>query len=221
MATPFMYLSLPTPSVTLGPAWASQLNTALETIDAHDHSNGKGTTIKTAGIEINADLNFNSFTAFGLKSVKLSQQSAALIGSTYAQSLFSLNGDLYYTTGSGTPVQLTSGGSIVSIPGALQTITYTAVSSSPYSVTTNDVLLAVDTSSARTITLPPAGSVSAGRVYIVKDLSGLSETNSVTVLPTGLDTIDGVDAISGGVTLASNYGSIFVVSNGLDRWAIV
>lgn len=220
MATPFMYLNLPTPSVTLGPAWASQLNTALETIDAHDHSNGKGTTIKTAGIEINADLNFSSYTAFGLKSVKLNAQSVALSGSTHAQSLFSLSGDLYYTTGSGVPVQLTSGGSIVSIPGALQTITYTAVSSSPYSVTTNDVLLAVDTSSARVINLPSAGSVSAGRVYIIKDLSGQSETNNITIYPSGSDTLDGADNLTG-ATLSSNYGSIFVVSNGFDRWAIV
>lgn len=217
MATQFMNLTLPTPSVTLGPQWANELNTALNIIDEHDHSNGKGTTIKTAGIEINANLDFNEFTLFGLKSVKLATQSGTLTGATNAQSLFSYNGDLYYVSGSGTAVPITSGASVVSVPGAMTTVPYSAVASSPYSATTLDVLLAIDTSSARTIILPAAASTSAGRIYIIKDASGLSETNNVTVNVTGSDTVDGASS----VVLSSNYGSVFVVSNGADRWTIV
>lgn len=217
MATPFMYLSLPTPSVTLGPAWASQLNAALEVVDAHDHSNGKGTTVKTAGIEINADLDFRSYTAFGLKSVKLSTQTSTLSGATHAQSLFSYNGDLYFTSGAGSPVQITASGAVVSVPGAVQTIPYAVVASSPYSATTNDVVLVVDTSAARTINLPAAVSTSAGRIYMVKDGTGNSETNAITILPNGADVID----LQASATLETNFGSLFLVSNGIDRWVIL
>ena len=213
-----MYLSLPTPSVTLGPAWASQLNAALEAVDAHDHSNGKGTTIKTAGIEINADLNFNEFSLFGLKSVRLSTQASTLSGASNAQSLFSHNGDLYFTSGGGSPVQITAGGDVKSVPGAVETIAYSAVSSSPYSATTSDVVLVVDTSAARQILLPAAVSTSAGRIYIIKDGTGNSETNAITITPVLGDTVD-LDAA--GTTLSSNFGSVFLVSNGVNSWTIL
>jgi hypothetical protein len=217
MATPFMFLNLPVPSVTLGPAWASQLNVALEVIDEHDHSNGKGTTVKTAGIEINADLNFNDYTLFGLKSVKLATQSVALSGATHAQSLFSLGGDLYFTSGAGSPVQITSGGAVVSVPGAVQTMPYSAVASSPYSATTVDVVMVVDTTAARTIILPAAATTSAGRIYVVKDGTGLSETNAITINPTGADTID----LQASASLESNFSSVFLISNGINNWTIL
>lgn len=217
MTTPFMNLSLPTPSVTLGPAWASQLNAALAVIDAHDHSNGKGTTIKTAGLELDGDLTFNGFTAFNLKSVKLASQSATLTGLTNAQSLFSYGGDLYWNH-SGTPVPITSGGGLVPQAAAMTTMNYTAVASD-YTASTVDVLLVVDTNAAREITLPLATSVSTGRIYIIKDGTGLSETNNITIKanPAGSDTIDGQSSIAYG----SNYGSIFLVTNAVDRWVIV
>lgn len=217
MITPFMYLSLPTPSVTLGPAWASQLNAALEAVDAHDHSNGKGTTIKTAGLEINADLNFNEFSSFGLKSVRLSTQDSTLSGAVNAQSLFSYSGDLYFTSGAGSPVQITAGGSVVSVPGAVQTIPFTVVASSPYSATTNDVVMSVDTSASRTIILPAAASTSAGRIYMIKDGTGGSETNPITITPTLGDSID----LEASATIDSNFGSVFLVSNGVNSWTIL
>ena len=58
--TPNMNLSLPVPTSTVGPAWASQLNTAVEVVDDHDHSSGKGKKVTPAGISINADLDINS-----------------------------------------------------------------------------------------------------------------------------------------------------------------
>jgi hypothetical protein len=49
MATANMNLSLPTVSVTIGPTWATQLNTALETVDVHDHTSGKGVQVPLPG----------------------------------------------------------------------------------------------------------------------------------------------------------------------------
>lgn len=212
-----MYLSLPTPSVTLGPAWASQLNAALEAVDAHDHSNGKGTTVKTAGLEINADLNINEYSLFGLKSIRLATQVATLSGAANAQSVFSYGGDLYFTSGAGSPVQITSGGAVVSVAGAVQVIPYAAVASSPYSATTADVVMVVDTTASRTIILPAAVTTSAGRIYVVKDGTGNSETNPITISPTGADTID----LQASATLESGFGSIFLVSNGVNSWTVI
>ena len=45
MATTYMNLTLPTVGTTVGPTWASLLNTAITSIDSHDHSSGKGATI--------------------------------------------------------------------------------------------------------------------------------------------------------------------------------
>lgn len=213
----FMNLQLPTVSVTLGPTWASELNVALEVIQEHDHSDGKGTRVKTAGIEINADLDFNSLRAIGLLSVKLEDQLATLSGASNALSLFAYSGDLYYVSGAGSAVQLTAGGSIISTPSALQTVAYNPISSNiVLTALSTEVVLAVDTSAPRSITLPPASAVSAGRIFVVKDATGGSETNAITLLPDGSDVIDGALSAS----LNSAYGAIWVTTNGIDKWSI-
>ncbi len=213
-----MNLDLPVVSTTLGPEWANLLNAALQVIDEHDHSNGKGVTVKTAGIEINADLDFGSFSAFGLKSLKLVTQLSTLTGPTNAQSIYSVNGDLYYTSGSGTAVQLTAGGSIIPTPSAVDSIPYVNIASdTTISPASTDVLLAVDTTASRTITLPAASAVAAGRLYVVKDRTGNSETNTITVLADGTDNIDGAAS----QVFGSNYGAFMVVSNGVNGWVII
>jgi hypothetical protein len=50
-----MTISLPTVGVTAGPTYASLVNAAFETVDAHDHTTGKGVQVPTAGININAN----------------------------------------------------------------------------------------------------------------------------------------------------------------------
>src|SRR5690606_39067729 len=110
MATNFMNLTLPVPTVTLGPDYALQNNTAFEAIDSHDHTSRKGTKVPTAGLNINANLNFNGFKPFGLLSLQLNSQSADLSGAPHANSVFAKSGNLYFTNGSGTVVQITTGG---------------------------------------------------------------------------------------------------------------
>ena len=48
-----------TVSVTPGPDWATNLNTSLDAIDAHDHTSNKGVRIVPSAININAALEFN------------------------------------------------------------------------------------------------------------------------------------------------------------------
>lgn len=60
MATANMNLDLPTVGVTVGPTWASQLNTAITSIDSHDHTSGKGVQIPSAALNIDADVDWGN-----------------------------------------------------------------------------------------------------------------------------------------------------------------
>lgn len=85
-----------------------------------------------------------------------------------------------------------------------------------YTVLPNDHIIGVtDTSMPRIITLPPAASVEAGRVYSIKDESGLAGTNNITVLPDGAELIDGAASY----LVTTNYGSVSVYCDGAN-WMI-
>ncbi|HET9432864.1 MAG TPA: hypothetical protein VFO37_03865, partial [Chitinophagaceae bacterium] len=79
------------------------------------------------------------------------------------------------------------------------------------------VFIAVDTSASRTITLPAANAVTTGRIYAIKDETGLSNTNPITIDAAGADLIDG----QANVSLASNFGCIWLISNGVDEFLIL
>lgn len=217
MATTFLNLILPVPTVTLGPAWASQINTAFEVIDAHDHSSGKGVRIPTAGLNINADLDFNENAALDLELANLIDRDSSPTGSAFATSVSVFDGDLYYTNASGVAVQLTTGGSIVAPPGNAQVFEFQNVTSDLVISSASDIVyLAVDTSIARTITLPLASSVSAGRIYVIKDRSGQANSNPITLAVTGSDLVDGQSS----QTFNSDYGTWMIVGDGSASWYI-
>lgn len=217
MATNFMNLDLPTPTVTLGPEWATDLNTALELVDEHDHSSGKGAPVPTSGLNINADVPFNEYRASNLFSAKFMEQDATLTGASNANSVYSVSGDLYYTSGAGVAVQLTSGGSIVAVPANTESFQFDEVSTDlVISPSDNFVVLDVDTSAARSITLPAASAVAVGRVYIICDQDGDSEANNITILPDGSDTILG----EASYIVDSNYAAVMLIGNGLDGWRL-
>lgn len=129
--TPNMSMVVPEVLITTGPTYATQVNTALDVLDAHDHSPGKGVRITPSGLNINSDLTFNNNSATNLKSLVLAAQTSAANGAIYR------NGDdLYYKRGDGTIVQITtSGGVNVSGVGGITGLaapasaTYTSASS--------------------------------------------------------------------------------------------
>lgn len=110
--TPYMGLILPVVSTTIGPDWATYLNTALTSVDSHNHAPGKGLQVTVAGININADLSFASFNATTLRSIRLNTQTAVLALATDVGCIYQVNGDLYYNNGAGTSIKITSGTSI-------------------------------------------------------------------------------------------------------------
>lgn len=216
--TTFMNLTLPTVSVTLGPTYATQNNEAFEAIDSHDHSSGKGVQIPTTGLNINAHLNFQGTKAYNLFSTQYSNQATALTGASNALSISTTSGDLYWTNSAGNSVQITSGGAVITSPGTVTALEATAVNTN-VTISPSDtfVVLLVDTTSSRTIDLPLASTVATGRIYIIKDKSGLSNTNPVTVARQGSDTIDGATSYS----LASNYGAKMYIGDGVSSWSAI
>lgn len=110
--TPYMSLLLPTVSVTLGTTWAEENNDAFTTVDSHDHTSGKGVQVPTGGININADLDFNSYNAIGLRSTRFDAQVSAIAEVTDIGCLYVAGVDLYYNDGNGNQIQLTAGGAL-------------------------------------------------------------------------------------------------------------
>lgn len=216
--TPEMNLELPTPSVTLGPEWAIELNAALTVIDSHNHSSGFGAYIHPSGLDIDSDLDFQGNKAFNLKSSKYDDQASTLTGATNASSVYSKLGDLWFTNGSGVAVQLTSGSSIISAPSSVESFEYTEVNTDLVIAPSDTfVVLNVDCSAARNITLPSASAVVPGRIYFIKDGTNQSETNTLTVTPNGADTIN----LAATWTITSDGGAILVSSDGISNWSVL
>jgi len=208
-----MFLDLPDVGITLGPTWAAKLDTALTAVDYHDHTTGKGKPINSAAIVIDADLSFHSNNLFALRSLSFTNQGSAI---TTPGSIYEYGGNFYYTNSAGTPIQLTNGSSIVSAAAYL----VEANVSSNIVISSGDTFtfLRVNTSAARTITFPAASSVTAGRFYYVKDITGNASTNNITLIKNGSDKFDGISANR---VLAAAYESVMVVSNGVDGWELV
>lgn len=213
MSTVNMALTLPTVGVTAGPTYASLLNTAVETIDAHDHTTGKGVQVPTAGININANLEFNSYAAVEVSFIGLEAQGSA--PSTNKSVYVNASNDLYYKNSSGTSVQITNGSSLAAVGTGV--ITYSSITSSPYSVVTGDAqkVLGVNTSTAKTLNLPAASNVMC---LWIKDVTGSAATNNITIAPNGADTIEGV---AGNLVINETYSSRTLMSDGVSRWFVV
>lgn len=78
------------------------------------------------------------------------------------------------------------------------------------------VLAYTSISAARTVTLPPANSFDPSQRVRVADFSGsASGTNTITVVPTGSDTINGGSS----VVISVAYGSVEFICNGANAWA--
>jgi len=109
MTTGNMDLTIPVVGTTVGPTWATQINTALETISDHTHTSGDGSLITPAAININADLPLNGWAATDAEYFGCTDQAAVLADSNIAYALYSVGGNMYWRTSGGTDVQITDG----------------------------------------------------------------------------------------------------------------
>jgi hypothetical protein len=110
--TPFMNLNLPVPTVTIGPDWAAQLNSAIELVDSHDHTSGKGVRITPSAMNINSDLDFKSNNIINTRSYRMAPNGSPISNPSDIRTLYAAGGELYYNDASGNQIQITAGGAL-------------------------------------------------------------------------------------------------------------
>lgn len=214
-----MNITIPVPQVTSGPQYAEQVSDALDVIAEHTHtgsSNGDGNQIPSAGLDINEDLSIQNNNLISLRSARFTDQPSTLAGIGDVGCLYEKDGDLYFNNEEGIPVQITSGNSI-NFQG---NVNYGVLSvSNNYTIDYLDTFTVLEcdsTSSTILITLPSITDIPAGRLYIIKDFNGTSESNFIRVNPAGTDTID--DSLF--YTIQDNYSAISVISDGVGNWSL-
>jgi hypothetical protein len=146
VTSPNMGLIVPTPETAgvtgtgdAGPQYAVNVSNALNTIDAHDHSSGKGVLINPAGLNISADLPFQSNNATQIRAARFTSQATGLSLTGDFNELFVKLGDLWYINSGGTPVQVTSGAQVQSpgSPAVTDFIQIGATGAAPIAVATS------------------------------------------------------------------------------------
>lgn len=223
--TPNMGLVLPVPSSEPGPAWAAEIVTAFGAVDVHDHSGGKGVQVTPAGLNINADVSFaNSGSPVAATGLRMAKFTSLGADPTDVSGIYVKSGDLWYNNAGGSHVQLTSGTTLATsvLPPANWTTTSTSVDLTIPAAATYTTVLVDSTSGARVITLPLASAVASGRYFVVKQASSVS--TSITVVPAGADTIDGLTTVTVNAQsfyVGTNRGAIIFVSDGVSQWRMV
>ena len=215
-----MGLTVPVSGSTPGPLYATEVSSDLDIIAGHRHtgeSNNDGYQVPTAGLDINEDLSFQSNNAISLRSTRFQNQSLILNGSGDVGCVYEKLGDLWYNNSAGTPVQITSGASIVGIVGGYNTV-QTSINLTIDAVD-ETILVSCDSSSNTiTVTLPLANTVSEGRFYIVKDTAGSATDNNITITPNGSNTID---LSTNSQVIRNNFGALCFVSDGTSNWLLL
>lgn len=208
----FMLLVLPTPEVQIGPDWAQNLVDALTKIDSHDHSSDNGVKVTPAGMLINADLDVDGNGLLNVLKVALASASGT---DSEPAKIYRVGQNLWYNNAAGSPVQITSGTSLA-VPGT-GAIAADSPASYPYSVLGSDAqkVLLVDSSAARTLNLPAA---TTAMFFMVKDALGSAQTNNISIVPDGTDTVDGSNST---FLMQENYGARGFVSDGVSAWYVV
>jgi hypothetical protein len=222
-----MGLVLPTPGERLGPTWASDLNAAFTSIDAHDHSSGKGVQINNAGITVNANFDFQkSGTDYPAINMTYSSFIKQTSYPTVNNSVFSYGsgttGDLWFKNNNGTNVQITSGTALY-LPASTQAANMfvprgAGIITANHTIASTDseaVILCNSSTTAFTVTLPATSALTLGRFYVIKDVQGSAATNNITVAKTGTDLIDGLTS----VVINSNYQAVYFHYGASQTWA--
>jgi hypothetical protein len=96
--------------------------------------------------------------------------------------------------------------------GSLENVAVTLIDAATYTAIDTEYFLGIIYNGISTITLP---AVTSGKVYVVKDSLGDSNTNPISILATGT-TIDGLASY----TINTDWGSVTLLYNGIE-WNIV
>jgi hypothetical protein len=171
--TPNMSLLQPSIGVEGWQAAAGELNTSLSLVDGHDHSNGRGVAIGTAGLNIQGDLALNGNNLTTIRALRMSALSLGTLSASDNAALATSGVDLYYRDGNGNNIRLTQSGSIVGTAGSISglnspasasyvsgsgTFIWQSAASTSASMDMGSITLRPMTSGANGVTIaPPSG----------------------------------------------------------------
>jgi len=231
MSTFFMNLTLPQPRIVLSPAWATQLNAAITSVDSHDHTSASGQRLTTAGINVNASISLGEFSFTSLGGISLQNRSAVL---TVDDSVFNVSGEWYFRDDSSNNVQLTSGGAIdFSGFGGIGGDYSSTAASLTYSDTTkaytfedsdsNNAGISVKDVTTANVTATGVGATTFGLLDVQNtaslaafEASAASITVSGDAALNGNNTGRGIIPVGGVVALASNITGVPSIPTGFS-----
>lgn len=201
--TPNMGLQINVAGITPGPTYATNWDTNTTTLDNHDHTSGKGLAIRSAAIDIDADLSFNGFNILSVGTLNITTITATNLG-----------GDLNLNSHN-----LTNGGT-----AAFTTMTATTVTTSNLSGCTVTGPLALGSQTLTTTGLITAGSltVNGSSAFGLNNLSGThwnisgaagNASFSGTLGVTGLISANGGITATGTVTLGTSVAGFTMTGN--------
>lgn len=190
--TPNMSLPVPTVGEAGGPLYAQLIDNCLTIIDAHDHTAGSGVQITPDAMNINADLSMGGNNLTSARSLRLSPQSAVLVGSSDLGCLYEVGVDLYYNDGNGNNVRITQSGAVAGTPGSISNLTSPASASyatatftfqsdalTPANIDGGSFILRNITASSNGITLSPPGSLSSNYTITLPALPASTQPLSI------------------------------------------
>lgn len=220
IVSPNMTITVPVVLTDPGPDWATRIYNALfSTIDAHDHSTGKGVQIAPPGLNINADLPFGTTNnATLLRSARFVNQGSPLALGPDVGCVYESGGELWYNDSSGRQVKLTSVGAVNS---TLLALPFKLVTTTPFSILSTDLfeIYYVDLSAhAQTMNLPASSALAPGRVYYFADFKGFGQTNALTIAPNGTDKINAVNA---SIVVQVTGFVVAMTTDGAGNWTLV
>jgi len=102
-----MGLTKPTENKSSG-VWDTLLNDLIDIIDAHDHTSGKGVSVPSAALDIDADVAWGGYNVTNMGELGF----ATTTTGTVAKGLRVKSNELYWRTNGGVDVKLTNGNSL-------------------------------------------------------------------------------------------------------------
>ena len=233
-ADPVMGLLIPVPLVDPGPDYASNVSYSLIEIASHSHLPGSGVYITTAALNINADLPFNGWNAYGLRTVRFTNLSASPNGAHDVGCAYELAGDLWWNNASGTPVQITNGYSLAPTPTSLSFVTApqglwpTSGGNTLSWITYGGFdFVPVNCQGATVdITLPAASGAPSfggyGRFFWIQDATGLcSVANPIVISTSGSDALNSEGGNRTTYTIAGPWEGILIWTDASSNWNVL
>jgi hypothetical protein len=230
-------MSLPVPSVGVdpGPDYALNLNSSLLILDQHNHSPGSGVPITPSGLNINADLAFDSNNATFLRSARFVPQLTTLSLPTDIGCVYVSGVDLWYNDVNGNKIKITAGGTVNATSSGITSgtasasfssgvLVVNAASNTPANIQVGSVLLGNNTAGSKFLTLSPPNAMPSNFTLVLPNIPSVT---SIMALDTSGNisapyTVDNstivissnvIEVPAGGITTTQIAAGTIVASN--------